>query len=1041
MSIRPGSLRFFAAALALCSASPAFSATESRTEQLFLSGHDTKDAVPWEFTVTEGRKSGKWTTIPVPSNWEQFGFGGYNYGQQPGPKAREHGLYRLRFKIPSTWTNRRIEIVFDAAMTDTSVKINGKSAGPVHQGGFYRFRYDITPLVKIGGENLLEADVAKVSSNALTEVAERGGDYWDFGGIFRPVFLEATPAQAIAHMAIDARADGALSVDVSLAGLRDADRIEGQVLDERGQPFGPPFSARVAGGANDLSVKALIPSPKLWSAETPNLYTLRLSLYKGPANLHTVTERFGFRTFEARAGQGLFLNGQRILLKGIGRHSFRPESGRALSREQNYDDVRLIKAMNMNAVRMTHYPPDKSFLDACDELGLYVLDELSGWQHAHDTEVGKRLVRELVTRDVNHPSILFWDNGNEGGWNVALDGEFALYDPQKRLVLHPFETFSGIDTKHYPGYDDLKKRLAGPNIVMPTEMLHGLFDGGGGAGLDDYWRIISGSPYGGGGFLWVFADEGIARTDQNGRIDVFSTFGPDGVVGPHHEKEASFFTIRDVYSPVQIDAPRLDAGFDGRLTIHNGYDFTSLDQCSLKWRLLDFPGPADKDPRSKILAQGSAPAPKTAPHTSGSTKLALPASWREAGALSVTAFGPNRQELWTWTWPIPKAAAHPAGKPGLVIPGVAALGGEIRLRAGSVIASFDAATGLLRSLQSGSRVSALTAGPRLAFARPAAKDDVKWLEARRSDASGALVLKLDPPQIANHVEMALKYPPTAAWGGFRLEVSPDGKDWKTLYDGTRRMGDGNRYEFPPQMVGEVRVSNFRQTDGGEAKPETFRIGCEAARFPAIPATPAKVTSGTKRDAATGETVAWLESAGGAGLDRFRWTLAPDGELRLSYSYTLSGPFCYHGITFDLPEKFMTKLRWLGDGPCRVWKNRTRGTTLDVHETVRKDFQPGETWTYPEFDGYFAGVQWALLDTTAGPLTMDGLSTGTYLRIGTPRISHPNTTVQFPAGDLSFLQAIPGIGTKFSDTTASGPAGKWSKAEGVYSGTVTFRLEN
>ena len=112
-------------------------------------------------------------------------------------------------------------------------------------------------------------------------------------------------------------------------------------------------------------------------------------------------------------------------------------------------DVRLIKEMNMNAVRMSHYPPDAHFLEACDELGLYVLDELAGWQGSYDTPTATRLVGEMVRRDVNHPSILFWDNGNEGGWNTDVDGEFAKWDPQHRPVLHPWEKFSGIDTNHY----------------------------------------------------------------------------------------------------------------------------------------------------------------------------------------------------------------------------------------------------------------------------------------------------------------------------------------------------------------------------------------------------------------------------------------------------------------------------------------------------------------------------------------------------------------------------------------------------------------
>src|SRR4051812_17961981 len=470
-------------------------------ERLFLPGHGPADAVSWDFTISGGRRAGEATTIAVPSNWELQGFGTYNYGQEPS-KSDERGKYRTRFSIPTEWKGRRIRLVFDGVMTDTAVTVNGRSAGPIHQGGFTQFRYDVTALVKLGAgaenENLLEVDVAKVSSDAETERAERGGDYWVFGGIYRPVFLEATPMYGIDHLAIDARADGDFTVDVTLANQNNVrvdgqnvapERVEAQVVDAEGKPIGSPFIQKIpAGGAGRVRVAGKVERPKTWTSETPNLYTLRVVRIRGADTIHTVTQRFGFRTFEVREGQGLFLNGQRVLLKGVDRHSFRPETGRALNREDCYADVRLIRQMNMNAVRMSHYPPDEAFLEACDELGLYVLDELSGWQHSHGTPIGRLLVREMVERDVNHPAILFWDNGNEGGWNRDLDGGFAFYDPQQRHVLHPWNLHDGVDTEHYVSFDDFARLLKGPNLVMPTEILHALYDGGGGAGLEDYWR-------------------------------------------------------------------------------------------------------------------------------------------------------------------------------------------------------------------------------------------------------------------------------------------------------------------------------------------------------------------------------------------------------------------------------------------------------------------------------------------------------------------------------------------------------------------------
>ncbi len=1002
----------------------------AETELRYLSGHGPKDAVPWEFSVTKGRRAGEWTTIPVPSNWEQQGFGSYNYGESPGAKADEHGLYRLRFSVPDEWKGKRIRIVFDGVMTDAAVKINGKSAGPVHQGAFYRFRHDITELLKPGQENLLEVDVSKVSADAVTERAERNADYWVFGGIFRPVLLEAVPEQRIEQVAVDARADGAFQVDVELGSVRDADKLEAQILTADGQPVGQPFSVAIPGGGTSrVQLATKLDNPRLWTAETPNLYQVKFILRKGVAEIHTVTQRFGFRTIEVRKGEGIFVNGKRILLKGVCRHSFRPETGRCLNPEDCYDDVKLIKEMNMNTVRMSHYPPDVAFLEACDELGLYVLDELSGWQHAQGTEIGRKLVREMISRDVNHPSILFWDNGNEGGWNRELDGEFTLHDPQHRLVLHPWEAFNGVDTKHYPDFGDLTKRLAGPNIVMPTEMIHGLYDGGGGAGLEDYWKAISSSPVGGGGFIWVLADEGIMRTDQANKIDVFSTYAPDGIVGPHHEKEGSYYTVRDIFSPVQIDAPVLDDKFTGKLSVHNRYGFRSLAGCSFEWSLLRFRKPSAVGAKSEVLGGGKLPGPDVAAGADGALALALSTGWRDADALSVVASDSDGQPLWTWTWPIVSLdgrLAESADAKGKV--SVETVNGEIFLKSANLSAAFDAKSGLLKRLLHGDQTAALTNGPRVVYAHPAS-GEIQWTEAvdLLSSPGSTTTWQLEPSRLLNLLEIDLDLPKNINWAGFKLEISPDGQTWKTLYDATRRTSDGKIYEFPPQRVAAVRLSNFRQVDGKLPALKRLRSAYQAERFAPVESVPAKVTSGPD----------WVESANDS--DRFRWTLSGSGDLRLDYSYRLDGEFIYQGITFDHPEEKFKSVRWLGEGPVRVWQNRLRGTTLGVHEIAANDVQPGESWDFPEFQGCFAGLRWARFETAVGPLTVSSLQPGTYLRIGTPRISHPFTTVAFPAGDLSILEAIPAIGSKFITPEKTGPSSQPAKAAGLHTGSLVFRV--
>ena len=415
-------------------------ASAQPTEIQMLSGHGKDDGVPWKFLCTSGANSGFWTNLPVPSQWDVKGFGEVHYQKDPTNAWDEKGLYEHDFSVPQNWSDKRVFLVFDGVMTDTDAKLNGQSVGPMHQGGFYRFKYEVTSLVKFGATNLLEVAVAKHSANKSINSAERNADYWVFGGIFRPVYLEAVPPQFIQRVAIDAKADGIFSAQVFLDGITNALAVEAQIQTLAGQNIGEPFSGEIIFGGErpDISkLKTQIATPKLWTAETPNLYRVKISLKQDGKTIHEILQRFGFRTMEVRDGDGLYVNGRKIILRGINRHSFWPESGRTLSEAVQLLDINAMKDANMNAVRMSHYPPDEQFLDLCDELGLYILDELAGWHHFYDDEVGPKLVHEMVVRDVNHPCILFWDNGNEGGFNTNLDKIFGELDPQKRRVLHP----------------------------------------------------------------------------------------------------------------------------------------------------------------------------------------------------------------------------------------------------------------------------------------------------------------------------------------------------------------------------------------------------------------------------------------------------------------------------------------------------------------------------------------------------------------------------------------------------------------------------
>jgi hypothetical protein len=1011
----------------------ASSASAQETAVQYLSGTDKDHTVPWDFMVSGGQRAGEWTTIPVPSNWELQGFGTYNYGTERN-KASEQGQYRHRFTVPADWRGRRVFLVFEGSMTDTEARVNGQLAGPVHQGAFYEFRYDVTPLIKVGEENLLEVTVSKQSANASVNRAERDADFWVFGGIFRPVYLAAYPAEHIARTAIDARADGSVRLQAFLRGITASTargaRVVARLERLDGTTQGVPFSvsvaqpttsvaaaangsgeiagvagnagiagiARAAGapaavrtgeggesvaadGETAVTLRTRLLKARTWNAEHPELYRVKVSLMRGATVLHTVTERFGFRTIEVRARDGIYVNGARVLLKGVDHHEFWPESGRTSSRERALADVHLIKDMNMNAVRMSHYPPDKRFLDACDELGLYVLDELTGWQKFYDTDVGKRLVPELVRRDVNHPSILFWDNGNEGGFNLDLDGDYATYDPQQRPVLHPWDVFSGIDTTHYLPYDCCAGQyLHGRNLIMPTEFQHGLYDGGAGAGLRDMWGAIERHPLGAGAFIWVFADEGVVRTDRHGEIDTFANNAPDGIVGPHHEKEASFFTIKELWSPVRIDRPLLPPGFDGRLTVENHYSFTNVAQGRFRWQLLDFPDPghaADKSAASatsapaaardgigpgsdaargaadmglahadhRVALSGSPAAPSIAPGASGTLDLRLPSGWRGHDALELTAWDHTGRELYTWRWMLRSPA--------------------------------DIAKRIISAAPASSASSAVAAGPAVSASSSVSAASSPSLR----DVGDTLVLEAAGTEI-------------------------------TIEKATARIARVRR------NGNVVSITNGPRLVAGEATLKELKRSVDP--------------DGTQV----------VEATFDGALRLLRWRLRASGWLSLDYRLKpQAGPQPYVGLTFDYPEANVTGLRWLGRGPYRVWRNRLDGVEFDVWDEAANEGVTGAVWQYPEFRGHHADLYWATLATTEQPITIVSETEGLFLRVLTPAFPKDarETAVPFPPGDLSILHAIAAVGGKFQPATAFGPSSQPNLVNGR-TGTYEGRLD-
>lgn len=637
--------------MAACQMGMKAQSTDVDTHRLYLSGTGCDDTVEWDFKCTDGRKAGQWTKIAVPSCWELQGFGTYQYGMRfygkatPEGIADEKGFYKTTFSLPQEWAGRQILLVFEAVFTDANVQINGRKAGNgLYQGGFTRHTIDVSDRVFFGSKkNRLEVEVAKESANPQVNLAERRADYWNFGGIWRPVFIVSKPSQNIQRVAIDAKANGQFMADIFLNRAVKGSKVSVDIIDEQGKKAATSPFYFIA--SDKAKIEFHIENPKLWNAEQPNLYTAVFTLKDVQGKtLHVERQKFGFRTIEYRhqyAGDkedGVFINGQKVIIKGVNRHSFRPETGRTLSKAKNIEDVKLIKSMNMNAVRLSHYPADPEFLDACDSLGLYVECELPGWHWAHETIIGSQIVEEMVTRDVNHPSIIFWSNGNEGGFNYELEPVFTRLDPQKRVVLYPWANRNGFETKHYRSWGETAEYMRQKEIFMPTEFLHGLYDGGHGAGLKDYWKLMMSNPRCAGGFLWDLMDQGVVRTDMNNIVDCMGNFGADGIVGPHMEKEGSFYTIREIWSPIQIEVE------GKKLEVRNYYNFTNLKDCKFNYKYLKMPVYGQS--AAKTISQGVLNIGNVEPFAS--TTIDKPNG--NGDVLQITARNPKGEEVFTWSF-------------------------------------------------------------------------------------------------------------------------------------------------------------------------------------------------------------------------------------------------------------------------------------------------------------------------------------------------------------------------------------------------------
>lgn len=622
-----------------------------------------------------------WETIPVPSNWEMQGYGtpiyvsaGYPFKIDPPrvtsePKAdytsfKERnpvGSYRHNFEIPSTWNDRRTFIHFAGVQSAFYLWINGKKVG-YSQGSMEPSEFDITSYV-VKGKNQLAVEVYRWSDGSYLE----DQDMWRTSGIHREVFLYSTGDVRITDFAVRTILDNNyenanLQISPELQSYK-GDKLEGwsvkaQLYDAQNKPvFGSPLSQDAEpilnadykaavmndrfpqrGPAKFAWLEAEVSNPAKWTAETPNLYTLVLSLVnKEQQTTETVRCKVGFRSIEIKNGQ-LLINGNPVRLRGVNRHEHDPATGRSISFERMEQDIILMKQANINAVRTSHYPNNTQWYELCNQYGMYVMDEADIEEHGMRGILASdpnwhaafldRAVR-MAERDKNFPSIIFWSMGNESGYGpnfAAISAWLKDFDPTR--PIH-YEGAQGTPTDPKTVdvisrfYTRVQEEYLNPNVpenadqeraenarwerllsiaqnpadnrpVLTSEYAHAMGNAMG--NFKEYWDEIYSNPRMLGGFIWDWVDQGLYKKDANGTT--FLAYGGDfgdkpnlkafcfnGVIFSDRSLTPKYYEVKKVYQPVLIETGNTNPA-TASVFITNRNHHINLNKFQMDWEVL-----------------------------------------------------------------------------------------------------------------------------------------------------------------------------------------------------------------------------------------------------------------------------------------------------------------------------------------------------------------------------------------------------------------------------------------------------------------------
>ena len=575
----------------------------------------------WNETI-EGRTKGfeavdyndaDWGTIPVPGMWELNGYNdplylnvGYawrgHYTNNPPYPPTEHnyvGQYRRTFNVDKSWLGKQICLCIGSATSNVRVWVNGKMVG-YSEDSKLEARFDLTKYVK-AGENLIALEIFRWCDGSYLE----DQDFWRLSGIARGVYVYTREKEHIEDVNIVAGMDGAYTVDTKVTkGVRN---IRVAIVDRNGNQVSYREATPTKGRAK---LTGLVQNPDLWSAEIPNLYTLKVTASDKKDVVESTSIDFGFRTVEIKNSQ-LLVNGQPILVKGANRHELSADKGYVVSEEDMIRDIRIMKELNMNAVRTCHYPDDPRWYALCDKYGLYVVDEGNIESHgmgyekeslAHRADFrAAHLIRDqrMMRRDFNHPSVIIWSLGNEAGNGENFTACYKWMkenDPSRPVQYERARGGKNTDI-HCPMYvspaecEAIVLRKSGKPLIQ-CEYAHAMGNSMG--NFKEYWDLIRKYPTYQGGFIWDLVDQALRWPSKDGGTDHIFAFGGDfneydpsdgsfncnGVIAADRTLHPHAYEVRYQHRNIHTSL----AG-QGRVNVFNEYFFKDLSQYRMLWNI------------------------------------------------------------------------------------------------------------------------------------------------------------------------------------------------------------------------------------------------------------------------------------------------------------------------------------------------------------------------------------------------------------------------------------------------------------------------